>query len=51
MFKGIMAPTVSKFGLALRKGADGTVGAVAGSLVAVKRQKTAGEYKVSNNFG
>jgi hypothetical protein len=46
-----MAPTFPKFGLTLRKGADGTAGAVAGSPAAAKRQKTAGEYKVSNNFG
>jgi hypothetical protein len=50
-FKGIMAPTVPKFGLTLCEGGDGTAGAVAGSLMATKRQKTAGEYKVSNNFG
>ncbi len=46
-----MAPTVPQFGLALREGADGTAGAVAGSPAAAKRQKMAGEYKVSNNFG
>ncbi len=46
-----MAPTVLKFGLTLRKGADGTAGAVAGSPAAAKHQKAAGEYKVSKNFG
>jgi hypothetical protein len=42
-FKGIMAPTVPKFGLTLREGPDGTAGALAGSPVAVKRQKMAVE--------
>jgi hypothetical protein len=43
-FKGIMAPTVPKFGLALCEGADGTAGVLAGSPAAAKRKKTAEEY-------
>jgi hypothetical protein len=50
-FKGIMAPMVPKFGLTLRKGVDGTAGAMAGSPMAAKHKKMAGEYKISNNFG
>jgi hypothetical protein len=49
-FKGIMAPTVPKFGLTLWESADGTAGVVAGSPAAAKHQKTAGEYKISNGF-
>jgi hypothetical protein len=49
-FKVIMAPTVPKFGLTLREGADVTTGAGAGSPAVAKRKKTAVEYKVSNNF-
>ncbi len=39
------------FSLTLCEGVDGTAGAVAGSPAAAKCQKTAGKYKVSNNFG
>ncbi len=42
---------VPKIGVTLFEGADGTAGLVVGSLAAAKRQKMAGEYKVSTNFG
>ncbi len=52
-FKDNMAPTVAKFGLTLKTGADGTAGAREdGSPAAAKCQKTAGSVKlcVSANF-